>query len=189
MQRLTARQYFEESLQELIEYKPFERITVREIAGNCGMTTRTFYNYFQDKYDLILWTYSSRFEQYLEENCGIIDFFGLFSYIADYALENRRLYLSALQDPGGSKGFMESVIDYSCHVTTDYIRRNFGADCINDSLDFSVRFFYQGGCHIGLEYLRGDIKMTKEQYFAYVQSAIPDNLKPYFELNTTCRKM
>ena len=59
MQRLTARQYFEESLQELIEYKPFERITVREIAGNCGMTTRTFYNYFQDKYDLILWTYSS----------------------------------------------------------------------------------------------------------------------------------
>jgi len=189
MQKRSARQYFEESLLELVEFKPFERITVREIAENCGMTTRTFYNYFQDKYGLILWTYSSRFEKYLEASNGIIDFCGLFSYIADHILENRRLYLSALQDPGGLEGFMDAVIDYSCQMTTDYICRNSDAEYIDDSLAFSIRFFYQGGFHIGLEYLRGEIKMTKEQYLECIQNAVPDNLKPYFEMNTTCRKM
>ena len=189
MQKITARQYFEESLLEIIESKPFERITVREIAKNCGMTTRTFYNYFQDKYDLVLWTYSSRFEQYLAKCGDQMDFCAFLSYLADCMLEKHKLYLSALQDSACMECFMNSVIDYSCRMTMDYIREQYQLEQIPEPLAFSIRFFYQGGFHIGLEYLRGETKMTKEQYLACVQKAVPENLKPYLTRNTTYRKM
>lgn len=185
MQKITARQYFEESLNELIEQKPFERITVREIAENCGMTTRTFYNYFQDKYDLILWTYSSRFEEYLENCDEAIDFCELFSFIADHMLNKRKLYLSAMQDSASIECFMNTVIDYSCHRTMDYIQKVSQMESIPDSLAFSIRYFYQGGFHIGFEYLKGEIKMTKELYLECVQNVMPDNLKSYLVQITT----
>lgn len=34
---------------------PVEKITVKEITEECGVTRQTFYRNFQDKYDLINW--------------------------------------------------------------------------------------------------------------------------------------
>ena len=37
--------------------KEIKDITIQEITANCGLKRQTFYNYFQDKYDLIKWMY------------------------------------------------------------------------------------------------------------------------------------
>ena len=34
---------------------PVEKITVKEITEECGVTRQTFYRNFKDKYDLINW--------------------------------------------------------------------------------------------------------------------------------------
>lgn len=44
-----------ESFKELCLQKPVEKITIKEITDGAGVIRPTFYNHFQDKYELIEW--------------------------------------------------------------------------------------------------------------------------------------
>ena len=44
-----------DSLKELARIHPIEKITIREITDKAGVIRPTFYNHFQDKYELIEW--------------------------------------------------------------------------------------------------------------------------------------
>ncbi|MDH5105616.1 TetR/AcrR family transcriptional regulator [Lentilactobacillus diolivorans] len=61
-------QSFSEEMFELIKTKPFERITVREICTACNIPRATFYNYFDDKFDLLKYCW-----QVLATNIGVDD--------------------------------------------------------------------------------------------------------------------
>ena len=44
-----------ESFKELVLRQPIEKITIKEITEKAGVIRPTFYNHFQDKYDLLEW--------------------------------------------------------------------------------------------------------------------------------------
>ena len=44
-----------ESFKELVMQKPVEKITIKEITDRAGVIRVTFYNHFQDKYELLEW--------------------------------------------------------------------------------------------------------------------------------------
>jgi probable dihydroxyacetone kinase regulator len=44
-----------ESFKELVMQKPVEKITIKEITDRAGVIRVTFYNQFQDKYELLEW--------------------------------------------------------------------------------------------------------------------------------------
>jgi probable dihydroxyacetone kinase regulator len=44
-----------ESLKELAVTKPIDKITIKEITDKAGVIRPTFYNHFQDKYELLEW--------------------------------------------------------------------------------------------------------------------------------------
>lgn len=44
-----------ESFKELVLEKPLEKITIKEITDRSGVIRVTFYNHFQDKYELLEW--------------------------------------------------------------------------------------------------------------------------------------
>ncbi|MEI3219032.1 MAG: TetR family transcriptional regulator [Lachnoclostridium sp.] len=44
-----------ESFKELMQKKPFDKITIKMITDGAGVIRPTFYNYFQDKYDVMEW--------------------------------------------------------------------------------------------------------------------------------------
>lgn len=67
--RKTTRELLGESLHELAENKPVDKITVREIVENCGMSSATFYRYFHDKYELIAWIYNYQMEDIFLDFC------------------------------------------------------------------------------------------------------------------------
>ena len=43
------------SLKELSQTKAIEKITIKEITDKAGVIRPTFYNHFQDKFDLLEW--------------------------------------------------------------------------------------------------------------------------------------
>ena len=43
------------SFKELAEKRPIEKITIKEITDKAGVIRPTFYNHFQDKYELLEW--------------------------------------------------------------------------------------------------------------------------------------
>jgi len=51
--RLTTRELIQASVMELMQTVSQEKLTVRQICVNCNITTTSFYNYFQDKNDVV----------------------------------------------------------------------------------------------------------------------------------------
>lgn len=54
---LITKKAIAEGLKELTRKKPFEKISVSDIASQCGLNRQTFYYHFQDKYELLNWIY------------------------------------------------------------------------------------------------------------------------------------
>ena len=43
------------SFKELVAKTPIEKITIKQITDKAGVIRPTFYNHFQDKYELLEW--------------------------------------------------------------------------------------------------------------------------------------
>ena len=63
-----------ESLIELSAKKPIDKITIKEITDKAGVIRPTFYNHFQDKYELIEWIIKSELLEPIKPllNAGMI---------------------------------------------------------------------------------------------------------------------
>ena len=44
-----------QSLKQMVKTKPLSKITVTDLAEDCGISRMTFYYYFEDIYDLVRW--------------------------------------------------------------------------------------------------------------------------------------
>ena len=58
IERLSAKELLAKSLKELAQTKSVDKITIKDITDNCGLSKRTFYHNFQDKAELVLFEYS-----------------------------------------------------------------------------------------------------------------------------------
>ena len=52
----TTKRALEESLKKLLLKKPLDKITIADIAEDCGISRMTFYYHFKDIYDLVEWS-------------------------------------------------------------------------------------------------------------------------------------
>ena len=52
----TTKRALEASLKNLLLQKPLEKITISDIADDCGINRMTFYYHFKDIYDLVEWS-------------------------------------------------------------------------------------------------------------------------------------
>lgn len=50
------------AIEEIMQTKPLEKITIQEICDHSFLTRQTFYHHFKDKYDLVNWIFDCLFE-------------------------------------------------------------------------------------------------------------------------------
>ncbi len=67
MSQVTKRA-LEQSLKNLLLKKPLTKITINDIAEDCGINRMTFYYHFKDIYDLVEWSCMEDARRALEEN-------------------------------------------------------------------------------------------------------------------------
>ena len=51
----STKKALEASLKKLLKEKPFDKITIADLTGDCGISRMTFYYHFQDIYELAEW--------------------------------------------------------------------------------------------------------------------------------------
>lgn len=52
-----------QTMKELMAKQPFSKISVGDICDACGMSRKSFYYHFRDKYDLVNWIFDTEFLQ------------------------------------------------------------------------------------------------------------------------------
>lgn len=68
----TTKRALEASLKNLLLQKPLNKITINDIAEDCGISRMTFYYHFKDIYDLVEWACAEDAARALEgkKTCG-----------------------------------------------------------------------------------------------------------------------
>lgn len=55
-----------DSFIKILEKKPIDKITIKDVVNDCGLTRQTFYNHFSDIYDLVEYSSKKNAEAILE---------------------------------------------------------------------------------------------------------------------------
>ena len=64
-------QLLAKSLKEIAVRRPVEKITIKEITDKAGVIRPTFYNHFQDKFELIEWIIrTGQISRYRKKMCA-----------------------------------------------------------------------------------------------------------------------
>lgn len=101
-----------QALKGLMAEQPFSKISVGDICEECGMSRKSFYYHFKDKYDLVNWVFYTEFI----EAMSVSDYqngWALFAAVCSYFYHERGFYRSALLIEG-----QNSFPDYFREVMT-----------------------------------------------------------------------
>lgn len=78
---------------KLLNEKPFNQITVRDIVDDCGVNRNTFYYYFQDLPQLVESIANEEAERIISEYSSMDSFEECLNTAVDFALKNRKAAL------------------------------------------------------------------------------------------------
>lgn len=87
------------ALKSLMLETPFEKICVSDICSACGMSRKSFYYHFRDKYDLVSWIFNSEFLERVDGQDNVTGW-SLIDRLCAYFYENRAFYRRALAIEG-----------------------------------------------------------------------------------------
>ena len=129
-----------ESFVRLLNQWPLDKITVKDIVSDCGISRNTFYYHYQDIYDLLQATLSTVMEKALSEN--ITTWRESLMNVTRFAMENRRavyhIYNSA------NRSMYEKYTMQLCeYAVTSYWDRAFSGSGISDTARADAICFFK----------------------------------------------
>ena len=93
MSELTKRA-LEQSLKNLLLQKPLSKITISDIADDCGINRMTFYYHFKDIYDLVEWSCLEDARKALDKNKTYDTWQQGFLQLFEEVLENKQFVMN-----------------------------------------------------------------------------------------------
>lgn len=181
MKKKTTQQLFADALLELSKKKTVDKITVKEIAEECGLSTQTFYNYFTDKHALILWIHKSVGDKLLKKLEK-----GDYSF-RDLAIENLRFYskhasfmLNALENTHGQDSYWLRASENAIEVSEEYIKEHFSPDSLPEKEKLHLRMYVYAVTEACAYWASNDMSIPLEEMADYVIEAMPETIRKYF---------
>ncbi len=179
IQKKTTRELLGESIRELAMQRPLDKITIKEIAENCGVTSATFYNHFRDKFDLIAWILNRETEAvYLAYAEGKATWEETIVSMVDILYADRAFCRNAFANTSGQNSFVLSTHSHSIDLLTEIVRSKAGDD-FSEDLAFFVEFYLRGTSITVMEWIMGGCIIPPAQLSKYFLQAMPEALKPY----------
>ena len=163
MKRMTTEEILAESFQEIAAEKPVNRITIKDIVGNCGLSPTTFYRYFRDKQDLIEWIYKKKccmilkrckdsprwWEQMVSE------------WVGD-CVQNRSLLLNLLANTGGYDSFSKRMAEITVRLIEQEIAARTDRHAIPEKDHIKLYLYVFVSVRLMCAWLLGKISITQE---------------------------
>lgn len=122
---LQTKKVLAESLKKLMAIKPLNKISIKEIADDCGYNRQTFYYHFQDIYDLVEWIYKeetiSLFNSY--QSNGTLG--GVVLHLLEYLKENKAVALCSFHSMGHTHlkhFFYKNINEVIMSVVNEYAK-------------------------------------------------------------------
>lgn len=173
----STKELLADSALELLSHYSIEKITITDIAANCNLSTRTFYNHFHDKHELVTWIYTSKLEKYFEQRHSKISFFGFTRFSAEIVYENIDFFANVASYQGQNclcESILSPLRNMYIHIIQDIYH-----DVITEDLYLSLTIFLHGIIGYVRELILTNQIVLPEDATAAFEEGLPGNLKKY----------
>jgi len=180
MKKRTSEEIFAETLLELSRHTALDKITVKKIVEESGLSLQTFYNHFKDKYELILWIHKSEGDRTMARmgSRG----YGYDDMIMDnirFFLDHKEFMKNALENTHGKDSYAEMAINNAYRVWTQYIISKHGRAFLTKEIVFYLRMYCSSWIRMMAEWAFTMDDITPEEFAQYMRSCIPEKLRKY----------
>lgn len=178
MLKKDVKQLLAESFKKLVAEKQIEHITIKEITDGAGVIRVTFYNHFQDKYELLEWICR---EEVLEP-AKVLIWDGMtheaLTFMFHHILNNRDFYSSAARVEG-QNSFESIVKGFFSEIITDFlVSRAKGGKQKYPWLtpERAGEFYAQPLAYMLITWIKGGMQETPENMVAMYEYATAHSL-------------
>ena len=176
--RPTTKALLAASLKELAQFKPVDKITVKELTKNCNLTPPTFYNHFRDKFELMAWIYNRKVDA-ATENFGVTDSFeDVVCKWMEIVLEDENFYTNLLKNAVGQNSFRYATNDHAINLLSDWIKAHHNFDELPPAIYFCLRFYMRALSETVNDWCLGKWYCSPRDMAKFFIEAMPAPLKP-----------
>ena len=171
------------ALRELMELKPIDRITIKDLVEKCGVNRQTFYYHFDDVYDLLEWIFEQDADKVLPKTIvyerwreDVLCFFEYLYNNRDFALNvynsNSRLYMLK---------FYKERLEWCIRSFAEIVSED--VEISRADFDFVIEFYAQGIVGLIAQWL--DLGMvlpksiTKERFIKLLDNSVENMLERF----------
>ena len=177
----TSKEIFAQTLLELSRHATVDRITVKQIVDESGLSLQTFYNHFRDKSELILWIHKSEGDRLIEKlrQGGGYTFRDMTMDNINFYIHHRDFFLNALTNTYGTDSYEKMCIRNAYAVFSEYICEKAGLKELPDELQICLLMYCTAVTIIYAEWAYRLHHIGADAFADYVIGAMPEKLKPY----------
>ncbi len=174
----TIKNQFANTLKELLNTTPFDKVTVIKICEKSGIGRQTFYNHFKDKYDLASWIYYTETRTIFNDFQHHRDWGRVICLIFCHFLDNKNFYQQIAKDSS-----QNSFSNYLVKHTRDYYIEAIQANSTNTEIDgellYTVEFNTYGAVNMSLKWINGGMIEKPEEMSRMMVKNMPQDLRKY----------
>ena len=174
----STKELLAESLKELAKFKAVDKITIKELTQNCGLTSPTFYNHFHDKYDLMAWIYNQKVEESIKNFGVTMNFEEVVRRWMEIVLEDKEFFLNLLKNAVGQNSFRYTTNDYAINLLADWIKTRHNLQELTPEICFCLRFYMRGISEFVNDWALDKWECTPREMAKFFIEAMPAPLKP-----------
>ncbi|MBQ7112703.1 MAG: TetR/AcrR family transcriptional regulator C-terminal domain-containing protein [Clostridia bacterium] len=157
---------FGSAMHTLMAKVPFARITVGDICETCGMSRKSFYYHFRDKYELLGWVFETEFIHPAKETPfpTVWDFVHA---LCHYLHTHRAFYVNAFT-VCGQNAFAEQFYQLLRPVAAPYVVPGFTEHA--DESSFNENYLFDAFFCSLLRWLHGKPALSPDEYVEAIKA-------------------
>ena len=174
-----ARRKILNALEEELTGRDLDDIQISELVKAAGVSRKTFYRHFMDKYDLVNQYFSGFFHDTFEQITFGADWdSALLRYLE--VCECKSDILRHANSSRDANCLHQYDIDLTRGTYEKYLRAK-GADIETGEMRFAVEIASRGGTDMVIDWLIGGMKEEKTTLIALLKRTLPQDIRIYLE--------
>lgn len=179
IERLSTKELLAKSLKELAQTKPIDKITIKDITDNCGLSKRTFYHNFQDKAELVLFEYSLNLSKVFNAESKDSSWLKLMHKAIMAIVDNYDYYKNAFRVFDSSSSPINAMKSTASSTFEDFIKLKTGIKELKEEEKIALKIYTFGIWTYGIELTKSGMTISVEKLAQYYVNSMPYILHKY----------
>ena len=162
------------SFKKLLETEPFDKITISDIANDCGLSRQTFYYHFRDIFDMIRWIYNSESLNEIGGRGGYGTWQDKIRELFDYTLNNKSLILGTFNSKCRND-LVGYYVDVSIRKISDIVEMKSDGDIAEKDKKFIASVYAYAFVGIMVDWISDEMKESSEEMVDRVYKIVMSN--------------